>query len=132
MLPTDAAEWRVLDRAYAAFNARDIDAVLATMHPHVVWPNGMEGGYLHGQAAVRGYWTRQWTQIDPCVQPVACATDSDGRIVLQVHQIVRALAGAVIVDQMLEHVYEMRDGLIARMEIRSVCGSSNATMHSTR
>jgi len=26
----------------------------------VDWPNGMEGGRVHGHAEVRAYWTRQW------------------------------------------------------------------------
>ncbi len=38
---------RLLERIYAAFNARDIDAVLAVMHPNVEWPNGMEGGSVY-------------------------------------------------------------------------------------
>jgi DinB family protein len=36
----------LLDRAYAAFNARRLDEVLSLMHEGVTWPNGMEGGYL--------------------------------------------------------------------------------------
>jgi len=32
----------VLKEAYRAFNARDIDAALATMQADVEWPNGME------------------------------------------------------------------------------------------
>ena len=38
----------LLERTYAAFNARDVDAVLAMMHAEVDWPNGMEGGRVHG------------------------------------------------------------------------------------
>jgi hypothetical protein len=34
----------LLERLYERFNARDMEAVLATMHPDVIWPNGMEGG----------------------------------------------------------------------------------------
>ena len=60
----------LLTRTYRAFNARDIDAVLAVMHPEVDWPNGMEGGRVRGHAAVREYWTRQWTMIDPHVEPL--------------------------------------------------------------
>jgi ketosteroid isomerase-like protein len=48
-------EERLLRRAYAAFNARDIDAALALMHPDVDWPNGMEGGREVGHEAVRTY-----------------------------------------------------------------------------
>ena len=43
----------LLTEAYDAFNARDIERALAVMHPEVDWPNGMQGGYVHGHAAVR-------------------------------------------------------------------------------
>lgn len=33
--------------AYAAFNARDIDAALAIMTPDVVWPKAFKGGFVH-------------------------------------------------------------------------------------
>lgn len=56
----NAVEWQtliqmqedLLTKAYAAFNARDIDLVLALMHPDVEWANGMEGGYVHGRQCV--------------------------------------------------------------------------------
>jgi hypothetical protein len=32
----------MLERTYAAFKARDVDAVLAAMHPDVDWPNGVK------------------------------------------------------------------------------------------
>ena len=59
----------VLRAAYAAFNVRDVAGALALMTPDVIWPNGMEGGTLRGHAAVRDYWTRRWTLIDPSVEP---------------------------------------------------------------
>ena len=66
---TDSRE--VVKAAYSFFNARDLDAVLKTMHEDVDWPNGMEGGRVHGHAGVRDYWTRQWEAIDPRVDPVS-------------------------------------------------------------
>ena len=114
-----AAEREILEAAYRAFNARDIDAALATMHPDVAWPNGMEGGYVHGHHEVRDYWTRQWTIIDPRVDPVGFQVDPAGRTVVDVHQVVRDLAGQIKADRVVQHVYELRDGLIVRMEIRS-------------
>lgn len=80
--------------------------------------NGLEGGYVHGHEAVRDYWTRQWTLIDPRVEPRRFTTDDAGRIVVDVHQIVRDLTGRVMSDQMVQHVYEIKDGLVERMEIR--------------
>src|SRR2546428_3289000 len=104
--------------AYHAFTARDIDAALAAMHPDVDGPDGMEGGRVHGHDGVRGYWTRQWTVIDPHVEPQRFGTDETGRIIVDVHQVVRDRTGNVLADQMVQHVYLMKDGLIRSMEIR--------------
>jgi len=106
-----------LTRVYAAFNARDIDTVLAHMDDDVDWPNGWEGGRLRGTAAVRDYWTRQWQAIDSRVDPVAFDTRADGRVAVTVHQLVRDLDGAVLDDREVRHVYSFRDGRVTRMEI---------------
>jgi ketosteroid isomerase-like protein len=88
----------VLEAAYAAFNARDIDRALAVMHHDVVWANGMEGGYVYGHRGVREYWTRQWALIDPRVYPLRFESVASQRIV--------------------QHVFSFDDGgLITRMEI---------------
>jgi ketosteroid isomerase-like protein len=49
----------LLRAAYAAFNARDIDAALATMAPDVRWPKAFKGGSACGHEEVRAYWTEQ-------------------------------------------------------------------------
>ena len=102
---------------YAAFNARDIDTVLATMHPDVDWPNGMEGGRVHGRDGVRAYWTRQWSLLNPRVDPVQVSEDDFGRMVVDVHQVVRNLDGVIVLDQMVRHAYVVENGLIKSMEI---------------
>lgn len=105
--------------AYKAFNARDIDAVLLLMQPDVDWPNGMEGGRVHGHGEVRAYWTRQFTMLHPHVEPVHF-TPEDNWIAVDVHQVVHDLSGNVLVDEMVQHVYLIKEGLIERMDIRRV------------
>jgi hypothetical protein len=109
----------LLRELYAMFNARDADALLATMTPEVDWPNGWEGGRVSGQEAVREYWTRQWAEIDPRVEPVAFAHGDDGRVTVTVAQTVRSLGGALIGEDTVTHTYTFDDatGLIAAMEI---------------
>jgi len=108
----------LLKQAYAAFNARDMEGALSTMRVDVEWPNGMEGGTVHGHEGVREYWTRQWGMINPHVDPVSFELDSSGNVVVGVHQVVHDLSGKVLVDRMVEHVYAVRDGLIQSMTIR--------------
>ena len=110
----------LLTKAYAAFNARNIDAVLAVMHKNVEWANGMEGGHVHGHEAVREYWTHQWSLINPHVEPERFQLDETGRIVVDVHQIVHDLDGNLMVDQMVQHVYIVEDDLIPRMDIHEL------------
>jgi hypothetical protein len=102
---------------YEAFNARDFDALLAAMTPDVDWPNAWEGGRVHGREGVRTYWTRQWAEIDSRVEAEAIAPLPDGRVAVDVHQTARSLDGQPIADARVRHVYELRDGLIARMDV---------------
>jgi ketosteroid isomerase-like protein len=113
-----AAEHEPLLRdLYAAFNARDVEAVLAHMHPDVDWPNAFEGGRVHGREAVREYWTRQFEQIDPRVEPERFTVTDDGRVAVEVHQVVRDLDGAIVAEGRVTHIYSIRDGLVERMDV---------------
>ena len=70
----------LIKRSYAAFNSRNIDAVLSALHPDVEWPQSFEGGYVRGHEAVRAYWTKQWSEIDVRVEPIAITDRADGRV----------------------------------------------------
>lgn len=108
-----------LGALYAAFNARDIDAVLERLAPDVDWPNGMEGGRVRGHEEVRAYWTRQFGLIDSHVEPVGFEELDDGRLAVEVHQVVRDLDGKPLSDTRIRHVYSFREGVVERMEIIS-------------
>ena len=108
---------QLLTEAYRGFNAREIDAVLALMHSDVDWPNGMEGGRVHGHQQVRDYWTRQWGMINPRVDPVSFQSGDGNQTTVLVHQVVHDLDGLLLLDQMVKHVYFIEDGLIRHMEI---------------
>jgi hypothetical protein len=109
----------LLTAVYAAFNRRDVETVLASMCPDVDWPNGMEGGRVHGRDEVRAYWRRQWAILDPRVDPVHIEDDPSGRATVDVHQVIRDLSGTILKDQMVQHVYSFRGGLIERMDIQT-------------
>jgi ketosteroid isomerase-like protein len=111
----------LLRELYAAFNRRDIDRVLASMHPEVLWPNGWQGGYVRGHDGVRDYWSRQWLEIDPYVTPTAFAQEADGRMRVTVHSLVRDRAGQVLAEHVVEHVYTFEGALVRTMEIRAPC-----------
>jgi hypothetical protein len=110
-------ERELLRTVYRDFNARHMDAVLQRMHPNVDWPNGMEGGRVYGHDGIRDYWTRQWAVINPHVDPLGIEPDEDGRMVVEVHQVVKDLEGNVRSDSIVHHGYRFRGGLIERMDI---------------
>jgi hypothetical protein len=113
-------DMELLARVYERFNARDIDGVLAFLHGDVVWANGQDGGYVQGHAGVRSYWGRQWTTIDPQVEPVRFSSGADGEVVVEVHQVVRAVDGTLLGDKRVLHVFHIEDSLIRRFDIRAI------------
>ena len=46
------------------------------------------------------------------------APEADGRVAVDVRQVVRDPAGALLKDETVQHVYRIEDGLIRSMEIR--------------
>jgi hypothetical protein len=109
-----------VDRLYGFFNARLAGEAVRFLHPEVEWPNGWEGGYLHGRSGVREYWERQWKQISPQATPLGIHVEEDGQLTVRVRQVVHDRTGVLISDTELEHVYRSRDGLFDRMEIREL------------
>ena len=110
----------VLQAAYRDFNARNLEAVLTLMTENVEWPNGWEGGYVHGHEGIRDYWTRQWAAINPHVEPLEIHRLDDGRFAVEVHQIVHDHQGNLLADQRVRHIYQLSDGFIERMDIEEV------------
>jgi len=108
---------RLLRCAYEAFNARDIEGALTMMHVDVDWPNGMEGGRLHGHREVREYWRRQFDLIDSHVEPQQIEQRADGPVVVTVRQVVRDGVGSVVSENTVEHWYVISEGLIERMDV---------------
>jgi ketosteroid isomerase-like protein len=108
----------LLRGVYALFNGRDIESVLAAMHPDVLWANGMEGGHVHGRDEVRSYWKRQWAMINPHVEPIEISPNGEGEVVVKVHQVVRDPKGNLLADRVVIHVFQIRNELIQRFDIR--------------
>jgi hypothetical protein len=107
----------LIAQVYSAFNQRNIDGALALMSENVDWPKASEGGRVIGKEEIRAYWTRQWAEFDPHVEPVEVTEREAGRIDVKVHQLVKDLKGDVLSDQMVLHVFGITNGLISRMDV---------------
>jgi hypothetical protein len=114
---TEPSREELLRALYRAFNARDVDTVLAAMAADVDWPNGWEGGRVVGHDAVRRYWERQWAEIRPRVEPTGIRQRTDGTVEVSVHQVVRDRGGALLAVGDVRHVYTFAGELVARMDV---------------
>ena len=110
----------LIKRAYSAFNERDIDKALSTMQQDVQWSKAWEGGYISGHNEIKEYWTRQWKEINPAVEPTGFNERQNGSLEVLVHQKVKDLQGASMFDGMVKHIYTFENGLIKTMDIELV------------
>jgi hypothetical protein len=116
----------LITQAYSAFNARDIDRALALMSENVSWPKASEGGRVVGKEEIRAYWTRQWQEFDPHVEALEVFERDGGLAEVRVQQLVKSLAGDVLFDGEVWHVYTIAEGLIARMELKQEDADSSS------
>lgn len=107
----------LIKKAYLAFNSRDIDTALATFHSAIQWPKAFEGGYVNGHDEIRAYWTRQWTEINPIVEPIKIIEREHRKYEVSVHQFVKDTEGEILFDGVVKHIYTIQDGLLAKMDI---------------
>jgi hypothetical protein len=87
------------------------------MSEDVRWPKASEGGSVVGKEEIRAYWTRQWVEFDPRVEPIEVIERGGGKAEVRVRQLVKSLGGDVLFDGEVRHFYTIADGLIERMEL---------------
>ncbi len=123
----------MIQQAYSAFNQRNIDNALALMTQDVSWPRASEGGKVIGKDEIRAYWLRQWSEFDPHVEPLAITDQGEGGIRVRVRQLVKSLQGEILSDSEVVHVFTVRSGLIAAMDLGDAAdaasGPSAAFVH---
>ena len=124
---------KLIAQAYSAFNKRDIDGALSLMTEGVSWPKASEGGKIIGKEEIRAYWTRQWGEFDPHVEPLAITEENGGKVCVRVQQLVKSLQGELLSDSEVLHVFTVKSGLIASMDLGteadSTAGPSAAFAH---
>ena len=123
----------LIAEVYSAFNQRNIDGALgARMSESVSWPKASEGGRVIGKEEIRSYWSRQWKEFDPHVEPIEIIDRGAGKIDVKVHQLVKSLAGDVLSDSEVWHSYTITDGLIERMDLEADSEQSPSSAFSHR
>ncbi len=118
----------LIAQAYSAFNRRDINGALALMSETVSWPKASEGGRVIGKEEIRAYWTRQWDEFDPHVEPIEMIYHEGQKIDVKVHQLVKNLDGDVLSDGEVWHVFTVANGVIERMDLKASEATSDTNL----
>ncbi len=111
------SEQRFLQNLYEAFNKREIETIISSMHRDVKWANGMEGGFVYGRDQVREYWRKQFELLQPQLEPLKFETNENNRSVVTVHQIIRDLEGNLLMEKTVRQIFTIENGLISIFEI---------------
>ncbi|MEM7077010.1 MAG: nuclear transport factor 2 family protein [Pseudomonadota bacterium] len=115
---------------YPHFNHRHLEGIMPHFIADADWPNGMTGGRVVGLAAIRRYWTQQWSVINSQVTPISYRL-TDGQVILEVHQLVRDMRGKQLSEGVVYHVYRFQGGKIARMDIADGLPAAGASVPAT-
>ena len=106
-------ELQTVRRAYEAFNRRDIDALLATLHPEMEWHpllGELGGGVYRGHEGVR----RLFSEVNDTWESFRIEVDDvigAGELIFAVSRThARGRASGAEADVRLVTVWEMRDG----------------------
>ena len=105
---------------YDAYNRRDIDTVAPMLTADVDWPDMAEGGRLIGPAALAAYWARNDLSIQVELAPYAFGVAPDGRLIADLVLTVHNRRGQLWSESTVRHLFVLRDGLIARMDVEAL------------
>jgi ketosteroid isomerase-like protein len=107
--------------AIEAFNETGVEAALPYLDPEIEWvapPEWLEDRLYKGHEGIRrlsAYWTQLFDEYRVIPQQVMDA--GDGRIVLLLQQEGRIIGSGDRVESPIGYVVEIREALVARVEI---------------
>jgi len=107
-------------RYYEALGRRDIEAVMAVMHPEVGFDDFLEGGDLSGATAVRAFHQRMFDTLAPDFDLLNVTVQPDGRLRAEMQVVTHDRMGHVWSDTRSYAVYALVDGLIHGIELQPV------------
>lgn len=105
-----------IDALWPALTARDLDAVVALLHPDVDWQDNLNGGRRVGRDAVRAYLSEVMATVVIVSTPIDIMPSGPDRYLARVNHVVRNQDGQLWGQEIVSHVLMLRDGLIVRMD----------------
>lgn len=108
----------VLEKAFDAFNTRDLTRIRPLIHPEAVWPNTLESGPpLVGKEAVMGHFGRIFATFVPSIELIQVLEETADALTVEAQYAVESLDGHVWTDSRATLIYHFRDDLLSGMTI---------------
>lgn len=108
---------RLVARAHAAINARDLDAIVACYAPNARFNDTLEDGVIQGLDGVRAHFEHLLETVRLKLVVLEQALQPDDRIRLRVHVETRGPGGGLWQDDTITVWYRLERGLIVEQEI---------------
>ena len=106
----------VVDALWPALTARDLDAVIALLHPDIDWQDNLNGGRRVGRDAVRAYLSEVMATVAIVSTPISIMPSGPDRYLARVNHVVRNRDGQLWGQEVVSHVLVLREGLIVRVD----------------
>lgn len=106
----------VVDALWPALTARDLDAVIALLHPDIDWQDNLNGGRHVGRDAVRAYLSEVMATVAIVSTPINIMPSGPDRYLARVNHVVRNRDGQLWGQEVVSHVLVLREGLIVRVD----------------
>ena len=103
----------LIERAYAAVNARDADTIIELATPDIVLATTIE--IHHGPEGVLDWLTRLDETIEAYEVEVLDVEEMGDYVVVSTHQRGRGRASGIEIDHRFTHVWTLRDGRVVHV-----------------
>jgi len=113
-----SASQAVLEKAFEAFNARDLAGIRAALHPEVIWPDTLESGPpFVGREAAMAQFAHIFATIVPNIELIRVLEEGANTLTVEAQYSVESPDGHVWTDTRATLTYHFRDGLLSGMTI---------------
>ena len=111
----------VVRAVIAAWNRRDLEAALSSVHPEVEYvnaPSAVEAGTRHGHAGLSLVFRKQWTGLGPAARQEIENAQARGNEVVVALRLSRQMPGSSsLIDNHVATRWTFRDGKVVRFEV---------------
>lgn len=107
-----SAETDLIVQYYEALARRDIEALMATMHPNAEFGDFLDGGEVIGPIAIRAFFQRMFDTLAPDFDLITVAVQPDGRMRAEMQVATHDRSGHLWSDTRSYALYDLVDGLI--------------------